>query len=395
MNKKKRWLVLSMLSVILLAGCSTTQGSQSATVQLTKPLSENDYRIVVNDSNVNADTVHEQNQLQSLMGVQLGTSNSVDVYEFERGLTEVSKEYYAPKDYYFEKATFLRYNTVRNWLQRKLSEKEVQAKKLQEPTFVDIGLNPSTDDVITTDDGSTFAPYYLSYIYGQNYVQNEGSELKVKGITIGLALNSSQKYVAKDTSEKIYTFSQEELMNFAKDAAAKIVNNIRQQDAFRSVPIVMSVYQTNSATNFVAGGHFLKAYAKASESLGNFTTMNQKNVLVINNGSIDRNVREIDDTFASNFLQFQQNIQSTFPSVTGVSATARISDGKITKIQTNINVTAGSQMEVQTVKQYIERSQEQNFNNVNFPIETALQLHGDTKYILLKQPGEKPGALEL
>lgn len=395
MYRKSKWLILAVMSIVFLGGCVNGSNTTSNTVQLTKPLSDDEYRIVVNDTNQNPNTTHEQNQLQSLMGVQLGTSNSIDVYEFERGLTEASKEYFSPKDYYFQKATFLRYNTVRNWLQRKLTDKESKAKKLQDPTFVDTGLNPSNDEVITSEDGSTFAPYYLSYIYGQNYVQNIDNDLKVKGISIGLALNSSQKYISKDTTEKIHVFTQEELIKFAKEAAAKIVNNIRQQDQFRTVPIVLSVYQTNSATNFVAGGHFLKAYAKASESLENFVVTNQKNVLIINKGIVDQNIRSIDDTFASNFLEFQQSIQATYPSVTGISGTARIVDNKITKIQMFINITSGSQMEVQAVKQYIERSQEQNFNAINFPLETQIKLHDHTRYILLKQPGEKSGALEL
>lgn len=395
MLQKSKWLIISMMTIAILGGCVNGSNTPANTVQLTKPLSDDEYRVVVNNEKTNPNVTHEQNQLQSLMGVQLGTSNSVDVYEFERGLTEASKEYFSPKEYYFQKATFLRYNTVRNWLQRKLTEKDAKEKKLQEPTFVDTGLNPSNDEVITTEDGSTFAPYYLSYIYGQNYVQNVDNDLKVKGISVGLALNSSQKYISKDSSEKIHVFSQEELTKFAQDAATKIVNNIRQQDQFRTIPIVLSVYQTNGATNFVAGGHFLKAYAKASEALGSFTPINQKNVLVINKGSIDSNVRAIDDTFASNFLEFQQSIQSTYPSVTGLSATARITDNKIDKIQMTINITAGSQMEVQSVKQYVERAQEQNFNAVNFPIEIQLKLHDHTQYILIKQPGEKPGTIEL
>lgn len=395
MYRKSKLMILCIVGILAMSGCSNASNATSNTVQLTKPLSDTEYRIVVSDTKTNPDLTHEQNQLQSLMGVQLGTSNSVDVYEFERGLTETSKEYYSPKDYYFQKATFLRYNTVRNWLQRKLSDKEAQEKKLQDPTFVDTGLNPSSDDVIKAEDGSTFAPYYLSYIYGQNYVQSEGNDLKVKGISIGLALNSSQKYVSKDTSEKIHVFSQSELTKFAQEAAAKIVNNIRQQDAFRNVPIVLSVYQTNSATNFVAGGHFLKAYAKGSEALGNFTPISQRNVLIINQGSIDKNIRSIDDTFSSNFLEFQQSIQTTYPSVTGVTGTARIVDNKIEKIQMSINITSGSQMEVEAVKQYVEKAQEQNFNNINFPIETQLKLHGNLQFILLKQPGEKPGSLEL
>lgn len=395
MLRKSKWLILSVMSIVVLGGCVNGSNTASNTVQLTRPLSDDEYRVVVNDEKTNSNVTHEQNQLQSLMGVQLGTSNSVDVYEFERGLTEASKEYFSPKDYYFQKATFLRYNTVRNWLQRKLTDKDAKEKKLQEPTFVDTGLNPSNDEVITTEDGSTFAPYYLSYIYGQNYVQNVDNDLKVKGISIGLALNSSQKYISKDSSEKIHVFSQNELTKFAQDVATKIVNNIRQQDQFRTVPIVLSVYQTNSTTNFVAGGHFLKAYAKASESLGNFTPVNQKNVLVINKGIVDQNIRAIDDAFASNFLEFQQSIQSTYPSVTGLSATARISDNKITKIQMNINITAGSQMEVQSVKQYVERAQEQNFSTINFPIETQLKLHDHIQYILVKQPGEKPGSIEV
>lgn len=395
MNKKISRGIVCLLSVFLISGCSTVQGSQNSKVQLTKPISDSDYRIVVSDPKQNPEEAHEQNQLQSLMGVQLGTSNSVDVYEFERGLTEASKEYFPTKDYFFQKATFLRYNTVRNWLQRKLTDTELSEKKLKEPNFVDTGLNPSTDEVITAEDGSTFAPYYLSYIYGQNYVQTEGDNVKVKGISIGLAVNASQKYVSKDTSEKIYTFSQDQLTAFSKTAAEKIVNNIRQQESFRNIPIVLSVYQTNSATNFVSGGHFLKSYAKGSEGLGNFVTINQKNVFVINKGSVDQSIREIDDTFASNMLQFHQSLPTTFPSVTSMNTVARITDKKISKIRMTINITSGSQMEVQAVKQYIEKSQEQNFNDIDFPIETEIQLYGQTKFILLKQPGEKPGELEV
>lgn len=395
MKKKLRLISVCVLSAVILAGCSSGQSQQTNQIQLTKPLSEDEYRIVVNTPDQNQDEVHEQNQLQSLMGVQLGTSNSVDVYEFERGLTEASKEHFSPKDYYFQKATFLRYNTVRNWLQRKLTDAEVTEKKLKEPTFVDTGLNPSSDEVVTAEDGTTFVPYYLSYIYGQNYVQSEGSGVKVKGISIALALNSSQKYISKDGSEKIHTFSRETLSKFAKDAATKIVNNIRQQESFRTVPIVLSVYQTNSATNFVSGGHFLHGYAKASEGLSNFQEIDQKTVFVVNRNTVDQSIREIDDTFASNILQFHQSIPATFSSVSSVNSVARISDKKITKMRMTVDVTSGSYMEVQAVKQFIEKSQEQNFNDVNFLIETQIQLYGETKYTLLKQPGAKPGELEL
>lgn len=395
MKKRVSVFIMITLAFALVTGCTQ---SNSEDIQVTKPQSSDEYQIVVDDSAANPQQSFEQNQLDNLMGIQFATSNKssgngLDAYEFEKGLVEISKTEYNPSDYLYRKGTSLTYLEVRDWLQPKKTTDEVNAVKVTNPNYFDTGLNPSSEEEIVMSDGTVIQPTYLSYVLAQDYLQKEGETTSIKGISIGLALNVTQTYINASKVQETYVFSKSEIETFAKQASEKIVTALRQKEQFRNVPIMVGAYRLKSTniSTLVGGGYFMYGKANANENISTWSNIQNNEEILIT----DEKLKVIDSNLQQNVISMNQQLQSTFPSVTSVVSTSHISGNSAVDVTIDVNITKGSYMEVESVKQYLQASLDQAFNSGTTKIIVHISLFEKLTNVLTKVPSEQTKSVEI
>ncbi|MCQ5134255.1 CamS family sex pheromone protein, partial [Coprococcus eutactus] len=97
--------------------------------------------------------------------------NSYNLKSFETGLTEVSIKVFSTKSYIFQEGQYLSTDTIENWLGRKTKSN---------PTGLNAAQGKKSDP----------NPEYVQQIEEQDFMQQNGNSLTLKGITIGIGINS-------------------------------------------------------------------------------------------------------------------------------------------------------------------------------------------------------------
>ena len=98
-----------------------------------------------------------------------------------------SQSYFNTNEVYFQEGQYLTKPVVKQMLAKKKTQAELEQALAEDDEYVDLGLNPSTDETIEIN-GLTINPFYLSYLREQDYVVLDGDQTTLKGVSIGLAL---------------------------------------------------------------------------------------------------------------------------------------------------------------------------------------------------------------
>lgn len=122
-------------------------------------------------------------------------ANRLDIDEMEAGLRRHSTEVFDPEKYYFDEGQYLSGDTVYNWLERRLTEEQLEAEVDKQITQrkndglsvnddvvaqirrnLQLGLNPplkSLKDADTEEikEAHEDSPRYVSHILEQNFLQ--------------------------------------------------------------------------------------------------------------------------------------------------------------------------------------------------------------------------------
>lgn len=214
-----------MVAAVTLAGCGK-KSSSSSSVTTTGSTSGN-YQGVIENGRYKTSKARGVNTAQN--------ANVYNLKAFESGLTNVSKLVFSTKSYIFQEGQYLSSSTLDNWLGRKTSSN---------PT----GLNPAKGK------SSDPNPEYIQQIEEQDYMQQSGNSLKLKGIVIGIGVNSEYTY-QKTTDGPDYTknISDAEVQKQGKLAAAKILKRLRARKDLKNVPIVIALFKQASDDSLVGG----------------------------------------------------------------------------------------------------------------------------------------------
>lgn len=245
-----------------------------------------------------------------------GNDNSVDTRELERGLVQISKGVYSPNSYVFQEGQYINSTVANDWLKRKSKSNP-------------LGLNP----VLGTKE--KYQPYYLEEILEQDFLTGSGSNYRIGGISIGLALNSIDYYQKKkDGPEYQMAISRSKQKQYGQKIAQAVVARLRKKKALKNVPITIGLFSKESKDSLVSGTYFLSGTANANSSrISKWKTINtQTEVLPTIN-----NKKAINSSNASSFNSFKESIQNYFPNISGVTATLRYENGKL--VQENISIT--------------------------------------------------------
>ena len=266
----KRTIFLLMSILLLLTACGDGHKQTSSDKEQSEHKdnhNKNQVKQIATDKKVQGDNYRtilpfKESQARGLL--QDNMANGYNGEDFESGLLELSKEIFPTNKYLYQDGQYLDKKTINAYLDPKytkkeidkMSEKEKQSKNANE----NLGLNPSHNGETDEEKIAKNSPAYLSNILEQDFYGNSDSKGKnIKGMTIGLAMNSVYYYkkekdgetYSKDLSDKVIITNSvdETLVPYVEKAIGLITeeNGITSPSAIigleKGIPTVVGVEQ--------------------------------------------------------------------------------------------------------------------------------------------------------
>ena len=343
-----------LMSVVVLASC----GKHSSKNYSTTGSGNGNYQGVIQNGRYKTSKARGINVAQN--------DNQFNQKSFENGLTEVSKRVFSPKSYIFQEGQYLDTNTLQSWLGRKTKKN---------PN----GLNPAQGKKSDPN------PEYIQQIEEQDYMTDNGRSMKLKGVVVGVGINSEYNY-QKKTDGPSYTkkISKAEMQRQGEIAAQKILTRMREKKALRNVPIVIALYRQAPDDSLVGGSFF--AYSKNNgNKVGNWTKLNYKTV-VLPKASATNSTTSSDSTDNDNFSNFKSQIQSFFPNLSGVTAQAQYHNGELSGMHITVTTQFYSQTEITSFTQYIARAAKRYLPSGS-PIDIKIQSDSEMQALVYRDSG--------
>ena len=325
---KKLWLFISSaILVLILAACgniddsastASSSGKTTNSVQTTGQVSKSEYAGVIKNGH------YLTSKARGLTANR--NSNSLNITSFENGLLEVSKDYYSTSNYIFQEGQYLSSAKLTNWLGR---------KSKTNPT----GLNPKDNG----KKNSSRNPIYVQSIEEQDFMQKNGNNLELKGITIGIAMNTVDYYEkVKYGATYQQDISTKERVAYGKKVAKLIVERMRKiKNISKNVPITVAMYK-QAANDSLVGGSFYAKTQTTSDKIEKWESMKVENKVFPEISS--------SSDYASNdnksFENFQSQIENYFPTISDVTAQAKYINKKIAGEQVTITTQFYSETEI-------------------------------------------------
>lgn len=345
-----------LISTVTLTACGF--GSKSSKNYSTTGSSNGAYQGVIKNGRYKVSKARGVNVSQN--------SNQYNLKSFESGLTQVSKKVFSTKSYIFQEGQYLSTDTVENWLGRKTKSNPE-------------GLNPAQGKKSNPN------PIYIQQIEEQDYMQESGNSMKLKGITIGIGINSEYNYQKKtDGPNYTKTISDAEVKKQGEAAAAKILKRLRKNKKLKNVPIVIALYKQAPDDSLVGGSFF--AYSKNSGStISSWNKLNYKTAVLPKASGTDSETSS-SQTDSDSFSNFKSQVQSFFPNLSGVTAQAQYDGSTLTGMHITITTQFYSQTEITSFTQYIARAAKKYLPS-GIPIDIKIQSSNEMQAVVYRNSG--------
>ncbi|MEI2666970.1 CamS family sex pheromone protein [Rossellomorea sp. LJF3] len=242
----KKWMIVSLSLLILIAGCSNKPQEviDEETLEIQNSAAS-DAREYLNYK------VNKEKKSVNRGLITMTINNRSDMDEIETGLMSLSTEHFSPEKYVYQEGQYLK--NLNSWLGRKSKTNKA-------------GLNPElaiTDDMTWEEqmEMEKKNPMYLAYIHEQNYVDADG---KIKGISLGLAMNSID-YIRVEDDKKLMHFDEvninEKMMEeYGKKVANTVASRVRANNELKNVPIMISIFKLQPLNSVVPGNYIATTY---------------------------------------------------------------------------------------------------------------------------------------
>jgi protein involved in sex pheromone biosynthesis len=343
-----------LMTTVLLASCGSKSSSKNYS---TTGSGNGSYQGVIKDGRYRTSKARGVNVSQN--------DNRYNLKSFESGLTQVSKKVFSTKNYIFQEGQYINTSTVESWLGRKTKNNPH-------------GLNPAEGKKSNPN------PEYIQQIEEQDYMRESGNSMKLKGVTIGIGINSEYNY-QKKTGGPSFTkkISDSEVQRQGEIAAQKILTRLRKKPALKNVPIVIALYKQAPDDSLVGGTFF--AYSKNNgDTVGNWTKLDYKNeVLPKASASAKDSPSENDN---DSFSNFKSQIQSFFPNLSGVTAQAQYQNGTLSGMHITVTTQFYSQSEITSFTQYITRAAKRYLPS-GIPIDIKIQSDSEIQAVVFRNSG--------
>ncbi|RIL72569.1 CamS family sex pheromone protein [Staphylococcus devriesei] len=368
----KRTLLLVIMSLVLLAACGNgnNKNDQSVNKQEDTSSNSNNVKTIATDKKVQGDnyrTILPFKESKARGVLQDNMANSYNGDDFESGLLNLSKEVFPTDDFLYQDGQYLDKDTLNNYLNPKYSKKEIDkmsdSEKKSKKASENLGLNPShngEDDPKKIADDS---PAYLSNILEQDFYDNSDTKgSNIKGMTIGLAMNSVY-YYQKEKDGETYSknLDDDEIEKQGKAMASEILTRLRANDDLKDIPIHFAIYK-QSDQNSITPGEFIAntTVDEDQTKINKWNKINEVSALLPS-----ETAEKYNETLNNNFKQFNNNLQSYFTNFTQAVGKVKFEDKKPKQLTIDLPIDYYGQAETIGITQYVTEQAEKYFDDID------------------------------
>ena len=316
-------------------------------------------------------------------------NNRYDIDAFELALMRESQSYFSPDQVYFQEGQNLTKAMVQRLLSKRLTEAELAQELEVDANYKDIGLNPTKDERINID-GMDVNPVYLAYLLEQDYVVTKDENTVLEGVTIGLALNPYQNWKNELGYDQTIVLDEETLIEKGKEIATRLIDILRQEEAFKDVPIMIGLFivQEESA---VTPGHMVAKtlVGKNSSTIKNWESVNEKYYLLP-----DSAILAVDANLSNQFSSFKDTINEYYPHYYGVIGLAHVLNNKVDNLEIIINIDFYGLAEKLSFHQLVAQLIPDSFSS-DYDIDVVIRSSDEIYGILKKSANEREVTLKL
>ena len=296
------------------------------------------------------------------------TGNQFNVTSFQNGLINISKSQFKPSSYIFQEGQYLSSSTIQSWLDRYSNDQKN-------------GLNPEDDG--KTDDSRN--PIYLQSIEEQDFVNQDGNELKLEGMTIGLSMNTVDVYTKEEygpTFEQEISFDQ--MQKEGRKAAKKILERVRKLDnVSNDMPIMIAFYANQPPDSLVGGTFYEYVVSPSGNKMNEYKTIDSRNLVF-------PKLNEDEDSFGNddnaNFVNFKTEVQNFFPNLSSVTGQAHYENGYLQGMNIEIITQFYASTEMRAFATYVAESAPK-YLSANVPTRIVIKTSNNIQVILTSDGG--------
>ncbi|RLY52189.1 CamS family sex pheromone protein, partial [Staphylococcus epidermidis] len=200
-------------------------------------------------------------------------------------------------------------------------------------------------------------------ILEQDFYGNSDSKGKnIKGMTIGLAMNSVYYYKKEKDGE---TFSKDlsdkEIEKQGKQMASEMLSRLRENSDLKDIPIHFAIYKQSSQDSITPGEFIVGTTVEEGKTkINSWDNINEKAALIPSSTAAD-----YDETLNNNFKQFNDNLQSYFSNFTQAVGKVKFVNKKAKQLTVDLPIDYYGQAETIGITQYVTEQAEKYFDKLD------------------------------
>lgn len=271
-------------------------------------------------------------QTSDTRGKHVGLLSDIDIrIELEKGLMDLSKNYFPPSDVQFRSHVFLDYDELDA---TDGSRGLLGTLRDDNPN----GLNPGSDETFDTGNGMVTGPILVADLYELDFYNGEA----LSGISIGLAVADAVTINGQRT-----LIAPEQMKGFLQVTAAKINSYLKERfnEISSNVPVLVAAYQLNTDPESSAkGGYIYSEFFQGSQS--EYHQIDQQYLVVPSSAFSERSA-----DCAEQFSQYKASLAAILPDTTYVTGQARYQNGTLDLLTIEVSAYGKTAGEILAVTQ--------------------------------------------
>ncbi|MGE0975011.1 CamS family sex pheromone protein [Staphylococcus cohnii] len=368
----KRTIILFISAIFLLSACGNDDSEKSKEQPDDNKQQEKSGSVkeIATDKHVqgnNYRTILPFKESQARGLLQDNMANSYNGEDFENGLLELSKQVFPTDDYLYQDGQYLDKDTINAYLDPKYTKSEVDAmdedERKEKKANENLGLNPSHNGETDPEKIAEESPAYLSNILEQDfYASGDTKGKEIKGMTIGLAMNSTY-YYQKEKDGETYSkkLDDKEIKKQGKQMAGEILSRVRENKDLKNIPIHFAIYKQTGENSIVPGKFIAGTTVEDGKTrINEWKDINQTTALLPSDEA-----GEIDENLNNNFKQFNDNLQTYFNNFTQAVGTVKFDNKKAKQLTVDVPIDYYGEAETIGITQYITEQAEKYFDDID------------------------------
>ncbi|MRN64369.1 CamS family sex pheromone protein [Staphylococcus saprophyticus] len=367
----KRTIILFISAILVLTACGNNdEKSKEQSNEKEQQKESGSVKEIATDKNVQGDNYRtilpfKESQARGLL--QDNMANSYNGEDFENGLLDLSKSVFPTDDYLYQDGQYLDKDMINAFLNPNYTKDEVnkmdESDRKEKKANENLGLNPSHKGETDPEKIAEQSPAYLSNILEQDfYASGDTKGKKIKGMTIGLAMNSTY-YYQKEKDGETYSkdLDDKEIEKQGKQMAEELLSRIRENKDLKEIPIHFAIYK-QSGENSIVPGEFIAGTTveDGKTRINDWKDINQKTALLPS-----EEAGELDENLNSDFKQFNDNLQTYFNNFTQAVGTVKFDNKKAKQLSVDLPIDYYGKAETIGITQYVTEQADKYFDGID------------------------------